>query len=900
LGFLVVGNSAPDDMVWPSDRMNAASDKRNADQRARRAAKKAAAEAAALAAEEGETVEVAVGDVRVSAPVVVPDAGDQMVMTPDGAVLTAFMQDWQFITIIRGPWGCLSGDTEVLTPGGWVRMDAWGGEHVAEWEPAGGTVVYRAPQGFVKEPCEEFWHFRNEHGLSMVLSDEHRVAVYDWSGRFTVKSAADLAEAPSKHRVPVSFRKADGGLGLSPNRIRLLVAIAADGHEVARGQQISVALRREHKKTRLRALLSENGVRWDERARADCPREIVFTFDRGDMRKGLGPEWYGASLSELEVLVEEAMFWDGSRSKGEYRFSTTKMGEAEVLQFAAHATGRRATISTDKPREAHWSDVHCVQITAPGSRKAVVGLRGDSTVIERVKSADGRKYCFTTSTGFFVARHNGRIFITGNSGKSVACCGKLYTAACMQEPDRHGVRRSRWFIVRNTYPDLQETTVKTWLSWFPEEVYGHMRRSRPFQHVIKVRGADVDGKPTRVEMEVLFLALDDDDDRKKLLSMEFTGGWVNEAREIAKSIIDDLIGRTGRFPSMRDGGPTWAGVIMDTNAPAETHWLPQMMGEVPLSEDMSEDDAVGLKKPADWNYYVQPGALREVRDDMTKEISYEANPAAENTKYLKDGAGWYLQRLGGKTRSWIRVNFCNLLGSSVAGKPVWPTFARERHVAPVPIPFDPNLHLYVGVDQTGRNPAAAFGQVLGGRWRVVGELVGKDISSEAFAPLLRRKLSQIIAPSGLSIEQVRMSFYRDPHNQRNDTDDNSSDLVYRKHGILLIPAPGGNGIKHRTETVEAMFDFDRILISPTCTRLIAACEGGYRFRKLNVSGEVYDTEPDKRNGHADIADGLQYLMLGAGEGRAMMKGSEPKRPVKIATGYRPGQNRETYRRKAHA
>ena len=86
--------------------------------------------------------------------------------------------------------------------------------------------------------------------------------------------------------------------------------------------------------------------------------------------------------------------------------------------------------------------------------------------------------------------------------------------------------------------------------------------------------------------------------------------------------------------------------------------------------------------------------------------------------------------------------------------------------------------------------------------------------------------------------------------------------------------------------------------SRTC-RLIAACEGGYRFRKLNVSGEVYDSEPDKRNGHADVADSLQYLMLGAGEGKAMVRGSEPKVPVKIATGYRTGQNRQSYRRRAH-
>ena len=72
-----------------------------------------------------------------------------------------------------------------------------------------------------------------------------------------------------------------------------------------------------------------------------------------------------------------------------------------------------------------------------------------------------------------------------------------------------------------------------------------------------------------LELEVLFLALDRPEDVKKLLSLELTGICVNEAREIPKSIIDACTIRVGRFPSMRDGGATWTGVICDTNAPEE-------------------------------------------------------------------------------------------------------------------------------------------------------------------------------------------------------------------------------------------------------------------------------------------------------------------------------------------
>lgn len=497
------------------------------------------------------------------------------------------------------------------------------------------------------------------------------------------------------------------------------------------------------------------------------------------------------------------------------------------------------------------------------------------------------------------------------SGKSTICIAKMYQAAHLQAPDRRGVRRTRWAVVRNTYPDLQETTVKTWLEWFPESVYGPMRRARPFQHIIRVPGLpDGAGRATTVEMEVIFIALDDDEDRKKLLSMELTGAWINEAREISKPIIQDIIGRTGRFPPARDGGHTWSGALMDTNAPHDTHWLPLMMGETPMPDDIGEDERAGLKKPDSWRYFVQPGALLEVKDAQGRHVGWKPNPAAENIANLRppdkpvsDGFKYYLERAGGNPLSWVRINFCNKLGTLQSGKPVWPTFDREKHVAASVIPFEPALHLYVGLDQTGRNPAAIFGQVNGRRWRFISELVGKDVSREAFAPLLKRHIAKLVAPAGLTIADVAMSIYRDPHDQRDDSEGRTASMIYRQHGLLLIPAPGGNAVKTRTEVIEVLFDNGKITISPNCTRFIAAAEGGYRFRKLKVSGgDFYEDEPDKRNGHADIADAAQYLALGAGEGRKMISGTDVHKPVRAVSGYRPGQGRKDLygRRRASA
>ena len=138
------------------------------------------------------------------------------------------------------------------------------------------------------------------------------------------------------------------------------------------------------------------------------------------------------------------------------------------------------------------------------------------------------------------------------SGKSVGCCVEVFRRALQQKKGPDGIRKSRWAIIRNTNPQLRTTTIKTWLDWFPEADWGKFMWSVPYTHHIKK--GDID-------LEVLFLALDRPEDVKKLLSLELTGIWINEAREIPKSIIDACTMRVGRYPSMRDGGPSWTGVI---------------------------------------------------------------------------------------------------------------------------------------------------------------------------------------------------------------------------------------------------------------------------------------------------------------------------------------------------
>jgi hypothetical protein len=87
------------------------------------------------------------------------------------------------------------------------------------------------------------------------------------------------------------------------------------------------------------------------------------------------------------------------------------------------------------------------------------------------------------------------------------------------------------------------------------------------------------------------------------------------------------------------------------------------------------------------------------------------------------------------------------------------------------------------------------------------------------------------------------------------------------------------------------------LIDRRCSQLIKGFEGGYQYKRMEVSGERYADKPDK-NMYSHIHDALQYMMLGAGEGRALMNSQRPAQPVvaqrnfDVFSKHKPKQRRQ--------
>jgi hypothetical protein len=461
------------------------------------------------------------------------------------------------------------------------------------------------------------------------------------------------------------------------------------------------------------------------------------------------------------------------------------------------------------------------------------------------------------------------------SGKTGACIMSIWMSALEQVKQKDGRRRSRWHIFRDTYGKLEDTTLKSWLSWFPESDYGKFYWSKPMLHEIRIGD---------VELDAHFVALEDERSADYFKSLETTGEWWNEVQFQARELFDEGVTRVGRYPRIIDGGPVRPHVIADMNAPDETHWVPVMRKDVAIPDWYTEDQRRAAVKPEGWEFYVQPPGLLEQKDGDGNVSGYVENPDAENLKYLP--AGYYLNAIKGKTKAWIDANVLNRVSPRRDGKPVLKDFNRAVHVAKQQIEPIRGLKVLLGQD-FGRRPAAIFGQQIRGQWQIVHELIARDMGASGFAPMLRNELAQVFP--GMPFE-----IWGDPSGDfKGQNDDQVPFQIFRAHNLPVREAPSIL-FSVRLQAMEAVFTRmtegrPAIIISPTCTTLIAALDGGWHYRRMKVAGERYSEDPEKDE-YSDPADALGYLLLGGGEGRMLLTGSsQPKKPVDTRRPYKPFQ-----------
>lgn len=455
--------------------------------------------------------------------------------------------------------------------------------------------------------------------------------------------------------------------------------------------------------------------------------------------------------------------------------------------------------------------------------------------------------------------HNSTKFVRGimgpfGSGKSTMCCWEILMKSCAQAADpKTKERKTRWAVIRNSYPELKSTTIQTWKEWFGS--LGRFTYGSPIEFNATF---DLPDK-TKVVMTVYFLALDSEKDMRKLLSLEVTGAWINEAREVSQTALVNLRGRVGRYPPAGEStGASWHGIIMDTNPPDDDHWW------YVLAEE---------EKPLTHEFFKQPGGYREAGDGV-----FEPDPGAENISFLKGGYKYYYNLMDGAKKDWIRVHVCGKYGTIRSGRLVYPEYDDDLHCSKEDLEPYRGLPLLLGWD-FGLTPAVAFCQQLpGGQFRVIDELCALDIPLRQFLETMVRP--HIQAYYG----DMTLWSYADPAGTgRTQTDGEACINILCQAGIYTRPASTQNPVTRRDAISRHLLRRGGFLLSPKCKTLRKGFLSKYVHERVRVSNDPndvrYKDEPVK-NFYSHIHDALQYAALG-GEAPFVTSGGNKRQGVQV-------------------
>jgi len=387
----------------------------------------------------------------------------------------------------------------------------------------------------------------------------------------------------------------------------------------------------------------------------------------------------------------------------------------------------------------------------------------------------------------------------------------------------------RAIVIRDTYRNLVDTTLKTFLEWFPDGVMGrlsgdpatfYLNTPDGRTHEIMFRhGATAAEASNFLSLEAGLILLDE-------VAPAFTPSGIISPG-ISEEVFNIAIQR------LRQTGIAEPELAMSSNPPPMHYWT---------SKRIIDQDPAKLRE-LNWAHYW-------VGQD-------------ENKHNLRPG---YYEELALSLPDDLRKRF--ILGERVAIYPGLPIFQKdfsERMHAREDLKPIPNLPLILCVDSSGLAPAALFTQVdHKGRWLWLREIQGgyvdgrlsEQIGAQRFAAMVK-----LVANEQFPGYKFAPG-WGDPYklDTKSDTDEKSWAGFFKAEGFEL--RPGERLITDRIESVRERLTTiiegnPALLINKQgCPLAIEALSGGYRWGLDPLASRITGAEP--------VKDHFSHVMDAAG------------------------------------
>jgi len=325
---------------------------------------------------------------------------------------------------------CVSEDTECLTYHGWKKWyELRRGEYIATYNMKE-KIIELQPVLWIKtyDYDGELIHVGNRD-LDILMTPNHRNIVKKRkSGKEKIVLAENLAHSDKiRVKAPVKWIE---NQGIGETLARLMGWIISEGHYNPSNIEIYQNVG-EHE-AEIDEILKRLDIPHTKRIRErrNGKKEVTWRLLRSpwvEMIKSIAPNkklnhfLVSLPLNECKALFEAIIKGDGHVRKDDGRISNTMKDKEnqDWFQILALRLGYRATIGV--------KDVHL-------TKKDYIGLRGTNGKGKNISKVryKGKVWCPRTKNGTWVARRNGRIFITGNTYPEDICIRPI-KASCPEQ-----------------------------------------------------------------------------------------------------------------------------------------------------------------------------------------------------------------------------------------------------------------------------------------------------------------------------------------------------------------------------------------------------------------------------------------------------------------------------------
>ena len=307
---------------------------------------------------------------------------------------------------------CYTGDTEILTPEGWIRLDQYDGQQVMQvHEDMTGDFI--TPLAYVKHEYDGDMYYRDNRTSKLAVTANHNMVYVDYNGKVTKRKASEMPKNIGRKYIPTVINYDGPGIPLTDEQIALYIAVCADctidirqstGHRHSR-----FGVKKDRKYTRMKSILDRLGIEYFDNPNAkDGYKYIGFVTPNWIKNKYLPQEWlYLATNRQKQFILNELIEWDGNNviNRNQVEFSSKFIENAELVQSLAVTLGYGSSILKRHNNHGVW-----YRVNIRYNNNHVIFQDG----WDKIEHYNGMVYCVTVPTGMILVRYKGKTLVCGN------------------------------------------------------------------------------------------------------------------------------------------------------------------------------------------------------------------------------------------------------------------------------------------------------------------------------------------------------------------------------------------------------------------------------------------------------------------------------------------------------